>query len=85
MEAALAMLPLMAFFGGIVDVSFAVFKNTLRFAVRQGVRYAVTSQTTAGKCPDASIKSHGENLLLRDGGRAESYSKRRGPGLHHLL
>ena len=57
-EAALSLLPLLAFFFGIVDVSFAVFvKNTLLFAVRQGVRYAVTSQTMAGLGQDASIKS----------------------------
>ena len=57
-EAVLAMLPLLAFFFGIVDVSFAVFvKNTLLFSVRQGVRYAVTSQTMAGMGQDASIKS----------------------------
>lgn len=57
-EAALAMLPLMAFFCGIMDVSFAVFiKNTLLFAVRQGVRYAVTSQTMTGMGQDASIKT----------------------------
>jgi Flp pilus assembly protein TadG len=57
-EAALAILPLLAFFFGVVDVSFAVFvKNTLLFAVRQGVRYAVTSQTMAGMGQDASIKT----------------------------
>jgi Flp pilus assembly protein TadG len=48
-EASLCTLPLLAFFLGIVDVSFAVFvKNTLLFSVRQGVRYAITSQTMAG-------------------------------------
>jgi Flp pilus assembly protein TadG len=57
-EASLATLPLLAFFLGIVDVSFAVFvKNTLLFSVRQGVRYAITSQTMAGMGQDASIKS----------------------------
>jgi Flp pilus assembly protein TadG len=57
-EASLALLPMLAFFFGIVDVSFAVFvKNTLLFAVRQGVRYAVTSQTMTGMGQDASIKS----------------------------
>jgi Flp pilus assembly protein TadG len=57
-EASLALLPMLAFFFGIVDVSFAVFlKNTLLFAVRQGVRYAVTSQTMTGLGQDASIKS----------------------------
>jgi Flp pilus assembly protein TadG len=57
-EASLATLPLLAFLFGIVDVSFAIFiKNTLLFAVRQGVRYAVTSQTMSGMGQDASIKS----------------------------
>jgi len=57
-EFSLAVLPLLAFFLGIVDVSFAVFiKNTLLFAVRQGVRYAVTSQTMTGMGQDASIKT----------------------------
>jgi hypothetical protein len=57
-EAVFATLPLMAFFFGIVDVSFAVFvKNTLLFSVRQGVRYAVTSQTMTGMGHDASIKA----------------------------
>ena len=62
LEAGLATLPLMAFFCGIVDVSFGVFiKNTLLFAVRQGVRYAVTSQTMAGMGQDASIKTTVKN------------------------
>src|SRR5580700_8381679 len=57
-EAALATLPLMAFLFGTFDVAFAIFvKNTLEFAVRQGVRYAVTSQTMAGLGQDASIKT----------------------------
>jgi len=57
-EAALATLPLMAFLFGIFDVAFAIFvKNTLMFAVRQGVRYAVTSQTMPGMGQDASIKT----------------------------
>lgn len=61
-EAGLAALPLLAFFLGIVDVSFAVFiKNTLLFAVRQGVRYAVTSQTMTGMGQDDSIKTTVKN------------------------
>jgi len=57
-EGTLAMLPLMAFLLGIVDVSVAIFvKNTVQFAVRQGVRYAVTSQTMTGQGQDASIRS----------------------------
>lgn len=57
-EGALATLPLLALLWGIVDVSFAIFiKNTIYFAVRQGVRYAVTSQTVAGMGHDDSIKT----------------------------
>jgi TadE-like protein len=57
-EATLATLPLMAFLFGIFDVSFAIFiKNTLQFAVHQGVRYAITSQTMPGMGQDASIKT----------------------------
>lgn len=62
LETVLCALPLLAFFMGIVDVSFAVFiKNTLLFAVRQGVRYAITSQTMAGKGQDDSIKTTVKN------------------------
>lgn len=58
MEATLATLPLMAFLFGIFDVAFAIFvKNTLMFAVREGVRYAITSQTMAGMGQDMSIKT----------------------------
>jgi Flp pilus assembly protein TadG len=57
-EATLATLPLMAFLFGVFDVSFAIFvKNTLQFAVRQGVRYAITSQTMPGMGQDLSIKT----------------------------
>src|SRR5579864_8189743 len=64
-EAALATLPLMEFLFGILDVSFAIFvKNTLAFAVRQGVRYAVTSQTMAGLGQDMSIKTTVINSTL---------------------
>lgn len=57
-ESALATLPLLALLWGIFDIGFAIFvKNTMSFAVRQGVRYAVTSQTMAGLGHDASIKT----------------------------
>ena len=52
------MLPLLAMLFGILDVSIAIFvKNTLQYAVCQGVRYAVTSQTMTGMGQDASIKT----------------------------
>ncbi len=39
------MLPLMAVLFAVLDLSIAIFvKNTVQFAVCQGVRYAVTSQ-----------------------------------------
>jgi len=61
-ETCLATLPLLAFFFGIVDVSLGVFiKNTLLYAVRQGVRYAITSQTMAGLGQDESIKTTVKN------------------------
>jgi Flp pilus assembly protein TadG len=56
-EGALAMLPLLAVMFAIVDLAMAVFvKNTVQFAVCQGVRYAITSQTLSGMGQDASIK-----------------------------
>ena len=57
-EGALAILPLLAVLFAVVDLSIAIFvKNTVQFAVCQGVRYAVTSQTLAGKGQDDSIKT----------------------------
>lgn len=57
-ESAFTFLPLLAVLFAVVDISLAIFvKNTVTFAVRQGVRYAVTSQTVTGLGHDASIKS----------------------------
>ncbi len=57
-EGTLAILPLMALLFAVLDLSIAVFvKNTAQFAVCQGVRYAITSRTLAGKGHDASIKA----------------------------
>jgi Flp pilus assembly protein TadG len=57
-EAALIILPFLAMFTALFDFSMALFlTNTMQFAVRQGVRYAVTSQTMTGLGQDASIKS----------------------------
>jgi Flp pilus assembly protein TadG len=57
-EGPLAILPLLAFMFAVVDLGIAVFvKNTVQFAVCQGVRYAVTSQTMNGLGQDASIKA----------------------------
>ena len=57
-EAAFVMLPLWAFLFGVLDLAIALFvQNTVQFAVCQGVRYAVTSQTLPGMGQDDSIKS----------------------------
>jgi Flp pilus assembly protein TadG len=56
-EAALVLLPMMALFFAMIDFPFAVFiQNTLREAVREGVRFAITQQT-GGSGQDAAIKS----------------------------
>ena len=63
------MLPLLAIMFTVLDLSIAIFvKNTVQFAVCQGVRYAVTSQTLPGMGQDASIKSvvQGYTLGLLD-------------------
>ena len=57
-EGSLVMVPLLAILFGVLDLSIAIFvKNTVQFAVCQGVRYAVTSQTMPGMGQDDSIKS----------------------------
>jgi hypothetical protein len=57
LEGALVILPLMAIFFALLDFPLAIFiQNTLREAVREGVRFAITEQTGAGG-QDAAIKS----------------------------
>jgi Flp pilus assembly protein TadG len=64
-EGAFATLPLLVFMFGVLDFALAIFvKNTMLFAVRQGVRYAVTSQTMPGKGQDASIKTTVETYSM---------------------
>ncbi|HLK47861.1 MAG TPA: TadE/TadG family type IV pilus assembly protein [Bryobacteraceae bacterium] len=64
-ESALCLLPLLGLLWGIFDIGFAIFvKNTMSFAVRQGVRYAVTSQTMPGLGHDASIKTRVKECSL---------------------
>ena len=64
-EGALVFLPLWAFLFGILDLSIAIFvKNTVQFAVCQGVRYAVTSQTLPGLGQDDSIKTVLQGYIL---------------------
>ena len=57
LETALVLTPVLALLFGIIDFSMAIFvRATLQSAVREGVRYAVTYQTSGG-CQDASIKA----------------------------
>ena len=57
-ELAFVLIPLLALVLGIFDFGFAMFlKATMQHAVREGVRYAVTSQTAAGMGQDDSIKA----------------------------
>jgi Flp pilus assembly protein TadG len=57
LEGALIILPLMALGFALLDYPLAIFiQNTLRNAVREGVRYAITQQTGGGG-QDAAITS----------------------------
>jgi Flp pilus assembly protein TadG len=57
-EFSLVILPLLAIVFLIMDSAWMIFaKASLQFAVREGVRYAVTSQTMSGMGQDASIKT----------------------------
>lgn len=56
-EAALVIVPLMAMIFAILDFSIVIFlKSTFQFAVREGVRYAITYRTESGLGQDTSIK-----------------------------
>ncbi|MBL8238415.1 MAG: pilus assembly protein [Bryobacterales bacterium] len=58
MEVSLIFLPLFALLLALIDFSLALFlRATMQNAVREGVRYAVTYQTSGGMCQDASIKA----------------------------
>jgi hypothetical protein len=64
-EGAFAMLPMLAVLFAVLDLALAIFvKNTVQFAVCQGVRFAVTSRTLPGKGHDASIKTVVETYAL---------------------
>lgn len=55
-EAALIFLPMMALFFAMVDFPIAIFiQNTIRAAVREGVRFAITQEPATGQ--DAAIKA----------------------------
>ena len=57
LEFTLVLLPLLGFLFLILNVAWAVYtRSTLQYAVAQGVRYAVTSQTMSGMGARASIQ-----------------------------
>ena len=57
-EGSLVILPLMAIFFALIDYPLAIFiQNTLRGAVREGVRYAITQQVSGGGHQDVDIKN----------------------------
>jgi Flp pilus assembly protein TadG len=61
LEGALIILPLMALGFAMLDYPLGIFiQNTLRNAVREGVRFAITQQTGANG-QDAAIKAIVEN------------------------
>ena len=91
-EAAVILVPFLAIFFALFDFGMAIFmKNTMQFAVRQGVRYAITSQTMSGKGQDASINaviaqnSFGFLSYLGSGSNTVSCTGRTSgrPRLHH--
>jgi len=56
-EGALILLPMMALFFAMIDFPIGIFiQNTIREAVREGVRFAITQQTGANG-QDAAIKA----------------------------
>ena len=57
-EFGLVMVPMFGILFLIVDLSWMLFaRATLQYAVREGVRYAVTGQTMTGLGEDASIRT----------------------------
>jgi len=57
-ESGLVLLPLFAFIFLLMDIAWVIFNQAaLQHAVREGVRYAITSQTMPGLAHDASIKA----------------------------
>jgi len=65
LEVAFVLVPLLALLLGILDFGFAIFlRTTFQHAVREGVRYAVTYQTSTGLGHDASIKRVVQNQAM---------------------
>src|SRR5580698_11578084 len=64
LEGALVLLPMMALFFAMMDYPLGIFiQNSLREAVREGVRFAITQQTGAGG-QDAAIKAQAESYSM---------------------
>ncbi|MEI9975366.1 MAG: TadE/TadG family type IV pilus assembly protein [Ignavibacteriota bacterium] len=62
LEFSLVLLPMLGFLFLILDIAWAVYsRSTLQYAVAQGVRYAVTSQTLNGMGQRASIQTIVQN------------------------
>jgi Flp pilus assembly protein TadG len=62
LEFTLVLLPSLGFLFLILNVAWAVYsRSTLQYAVAQGVRYAVTSQTISGMGQRASIQTVVQN------------------------
>lgn len=57
-EFSLVMIPMFGILFLVIDLSWMLFaRATLQYAVREGVRYAVTGQTMTGMGQDASVRS----------------------------
>ena len=58
LEFGLVLVPMLALLFVTIDIAWAIFaRSTLQFAVREGVRYAVTGQTLTGMGQVSSIKT----------------------------
>jgi Flp pilus assembly protein TadG len=84
-ELPLVLLPLLAVLFATVDFSLTVFlRSTFRHAVREGVRYAVTSRTSNGLGHDASIRAvvqkNAMGFLNGDNGASKIYIRYYKPG-----
>ena len=84
-EFPLVLIPLVALWVAIIDFSLGIFlKSTFQHAVREGVRYAVTSRTEPGLGHDASIQAavqrHAMGFLNGEEGAAKIHIRYYVPG-----
>ncbi len=57
-EFSLVLIPMFGILFLVIDLSWMLFaRATLQYAVREGVRYAVTGQTMSGMGQDASVRA----------------------------